>query len=193
MCAAAVGTETDGSIVCPAGNNGIVGLKPTIGLISQAGIVLIAHSTGLRRADDRTVRRHRDHAQRDALPVRAGSRPIAAGRLHRLPESDALAGTPHRRSNGGSSCRNTSPSSRSTRWSREAITAMADAGAEIVDPVDTGDNVRVVRRRVPRPDVRVQGRHRRLPVRPAAYRRDTRMRTLADLIEFNQRSLRERR
>ncbi|WP_440055697.1 amidase [Pseudoalteromonas sp. T1lg65] len=40
----AVGTETDGSIVCPASNNGIVGIKPTVGLISGEGIVPISHS-----------------------------------------------------------------------------------------------------------------------------------------------------
>jgi amidase len=40
----AVGTETDGSIVCPAGVNGVVGIKPTIGTVSQNGIVPIAHS-----------------------------------------------------------------------------------------------------------------------------------------------------
>jgi amidase len=44
LCAAAVGTETDGSVVCPAGNNAIVGLKPTIGLVAQDGIIPIAHS-----------------------------------------------------------------------------------------------------------------------------------------------------
>ena len=44
LCAAAVGTETDGSIVSPAQTNGIVGLKPTVGLISRAGIIPIAHS-----------------------------------------------------------------------------------------------------------------------------------------------------
>ncbi len=44
LCAGAVGTETDGSIVCPAGNNLVVGLKPTLGLLSQRGIIPIAHS-----------------------------------------------------------------------------------------------------------------------------------------------------
>jgi amidase len=44
FCAAAVGTETDGSIVCPAGINGIVGIKPTLGLVSRSGIIPIAHS-----------------------------------------------------------------------------------------------------------------------------------------------------
>jgi amidase len=44
LCAVAVGTETDGSIVGPASANGIVGLKPTVGLVSRGGIVPIAHS-----------------------------------------------------------------------------------------------------------------------------------------------------
>lgn len=40
----AVGTETDGSIICPAQTNGIVGIKPTLGLLSRGGIIPIAHS-----------------------------------------------------------------------------------------------------------------------------------------------------
>jgi amidase len=44
LCAIAVGTETDGSIVSPASINGIVGLKPTVGLVSRGGIVPISHS-----------------------------------------------------------------------------------------------------------------------------------------------------
>jgi amidase len=44
LCAAAVGTETDGSIICPAQTNGIVGIKPTLGLLSGSGIIPIAHS-----------------------------------------------------------------------------------------------------------------------------------------------------
>ena len=44
LCVAAVGTETDGSVVCPSSINGLVGIKPTVGLVSRAGIVPIAHS-----------------------------------------------------------------------------------------------------------------------------------------------------
>ena len=44
LAAAALGTETDGSIVCPAHMCGIVGIKPTVGLTSRAGIIPIAHS-----------------------------------------------------------------------------------------------------------------------------------------------------
>jgi amidase len=44
LAAAAVGTETDGSIVCPAAINGVVGLKPTVGLVSREGIIPISFS-----------------------------------------------------------------------------------------------------------------------------------------------------
>ena len=42
LAVAAIGTETDGSVVCPSGANGIVGIKPTLGLLSRAGIVPIS-------------------------------------------------------------------------------------------------------------------------------------------------------
>src|SRR5881628_3480891 len=44
FCVVGVGTETDGSVVCPSNANSLVGIKPTLGLISRAGIVPIAHS-----------------------------------------------------------------------------------------------------------------------------------------------------
>src|SRR5207245_3971902 len=44
LCAAAVGTETDGSIVCPAGNTLVVGIKPPIGMVPAAAIIPIAHA-----------------------------------------------------------------------------------------------------------------------------------------------------
>jgi amidase len=44
LCALAVGTETDGSIICPSSANSIVGIKPTLGLVSRSGIIPIAHS-----------------------------------------------------------------------------------------------------------------------------------------------------
>jgi len=55
LCAVAVGTETDGSIVCPSSANGIVGIKPTLGLISRAGIIPIAHSQDTAGPMARTV------------------------------------------------------------------------------------------------------------------------------------------
>lgn len=55
LCAAAVGTETDGSIICPAHTNGIVGIKPTLGLVSRAGVIPIAHSQDTAGPMTRTV------------------------------------------------------------------------------------------------------------------------------------------
>jgi amidase len=55
LSAAAVGTETDGSIVSPATNNGLVGIKPTLGLVSRTGIVPIAHSQDTAGPMARTV------------------------------------------------------------------------------------------------------------------------------------------
>jgi amidase len=52
----AVGTETDGSVVCPAGINGVVGIKPTLGLVSRSGIIPLAHSQDTAGPMARTVR-----------------------------------------------------------------------------------------------------------------------------------------
>jgi amidase len=55
LCALAIGTETDGSIVCPSGINGIVGIKPTLGMWSRRGIIPIAHSQDTAGPMARTV------------------------------------------------------------------------------------------------------------------------------------------
>ena len=52
----AVGTETDGSVICPSGMNGIVGIKPTLGLLSRSGIIPIAHSQDTAGPMARSVR-----------------------------------------------------------------------------------------------------------------------------------------
>ena len=44
LCAVGIGTETDGSIVCPSSSNGLAGIKPTVGLVSRDGIIPISHS-----------------------------------------------------------------------------------------------------------------------------------------------------
>jgi len=56
LSALSIGTETDGSVVCPAGINGIVGIKPTVGLVSRSGIIPIAHSQDTAGPMARTVR-----------------------------------------------------------------------------------------------------------------------------------------
>jgi len=73
MVAAAIGTETDGSITCPASINGIVGLKPTVGLVSRTHVVPISHSqdtAGPMATDVRTAAR--------VLAAIAGSDPADA-------------------------------------------------------------------------------------------------------------------
>ena len=81
----AVGTETDGSIVCPAAANGVVGIKPTIGTVSQRGIVPIAHSQDTAGPLARTVA---DAALLLAVLVDPGApRPLPAP----LPASPAYA------------------------------------------------------------------------------------------------------
>ncbi len=56
LCAAAIGTETSGSLLSPATQNGLVTVKPTVGLISRAGIIPIAHSQDTAGPLTRTVR-----------------------------------------------------------------------------------------------------------------------------------------
>ena len=56
MVPAAIGTETDGSITCPAAVNGIVGLKPTVGMVSRSHIVPISHSQDTAGPMTRNVR-----------------------------------------------------------------------------------------------------------------------------------------
>lgn len=55
LCAVAVGTETDGSIVCPSSANSLVGIKPTVGLVSRTGIIPISHSQDTAGPMARTV------------------------------------------------------------------------------------------------------------------------------------------
>ena len=80
LAPAAIGTETDGSIVCPAAINGIVGFKPTVGLVSRTHIVPISHSQDTAGPMTRTVE---DAAI--VLSVIAGSDPADAATV----EADA--------------------------------------------------------------------------------------------------------
>ncbi len=89
MAAAAIGTETDGSISCPSSMNGLVGLKPTVGLVSRAGIVPISHTQDTAGPIARTVR---DAAM--LLTAMAGTDPAdpatADANAHRIDYTKAL-------------------------------------------------------------------------------------------------------
>ena len=81
----AVGTETDGSIVCPSGANGIVGIKPTLGLLSRAGIVPISADQDTagpmaRNVTDAAVAPRRDDRHRPERPGDRRRRPATPSR-----------------------------------------------------------------------------------------------------------------
>src|SRR5947207_283654 len=80
LCAAAIGTETDGSIVCPSSANGIVGIKPTLGLLSRTGIIPIAHSQDTAGPMTRTMR---DAAIMPTAPVKSVQQIIAFNDSHK--------------------------------------------------------------------------------------------------------------
>ena len=98
LCAVAVGTETDGSVTAPSSCNGLVGIKPTVGLISRSGIVPIAHSQDTAGPMARTVA---DAAillgclaGADAEdPATAAAAGKMATRLHRVPRRGGPAGS----------------------------------------------------------------------------------------------------
>ncbi len=133
LCAAAVGTETDGSIICPSHINGIVGLKPTLGLVSRAGIIPIAHSQDTAGPMGRTVS---DVAvllsamigpdPRDPVTESAEQPPAD---YTRFLAADGLKGA---RLGVARNFFGYNP--RGDQVIEEAIAAMREAGAEIIDP-----------------------------------------------------------
>ena len=93
LCAVALGSETDGSIVCPASLSGVVGIKPTVGLTSRAGVVPISHTQDTDRTARADRRRCRGRADRDRQPdvrrPRRGDRRRAARLPRRRDPADA--------------------------------------------------------------------------------------------------------
>lgn len=137
LCAAALGTETDGSVVCPASACGVVGIKPTVGLTSRAGVVPISFTQDTVGVHGRTVA--------DAATV-LGS---LTGVDPRDSKTKASAGNSFRNytqfvdPNGLQGARigvNRQTSSGATQETDQvfeaALQAMRDAGADVVDPVE---------------------------------------------------------
>jgi len=139
FCAAALGTETDGSIVCPSGACGVVGIKPTLGLTSRAGYLPIAHSQDVVGPHGRTVA--------DAATV-LGALTGVDPRDAATQESEGRFFTDYTQfldPHGLRGARIGVPrglpfsfgvSSRVDAIMEEAIQAMQDAGAVIIDPAD---------------------------------------------------------
>jgi amidase len=137
LTVAGVGTETDGSIVCPAAVNGLVGIKPTVGLVSRSGIIPIAHSQDTAGPMARTVA---DAAiLLGALAGEDARDPSTTGSAGRFPsdptsllDPDALRGARI----GIARARVTGYSPPADFLFEQAIGTMREAGAVIVDPAD---------------------------------------------------------
>ncbi|MXX86905.1 MAG: amidase [Acidobacteria bacterium] len=136
LCALTVGTETGGSIMCPSSSNGIVGIKPTVGLWSRSGIIPISHSQDTAGPMTRTVR--------DAAILLGGAVGVdprdeatagSEGNFHTdYAQFCDPAGLQGARIGVARSFTGFDP--RVTALFDDAIQAMADAGALIVDPAN---------------------------------------------------------
>ena len=136
LCALTVGTETGGSIMCPSSSNGIVGIKPTVGLWSRSGIIPISHSQDTAGPMTRTVR---DAAVLLGGAVGVDPRDEATSRSDGNFHTDYVqfcdpAGLQGARIGVARSFTGFDP--RVTALFEDAIQAMADGGAVIVDPAN---------------------------------------------------------
>jgi amidase len=134
LCAAAIGTETDGSVVGPATANGIVGLKPTLGRCSRSGIIPIAHSQDTAGPMTRTVA---DAAL--LLGVMAGPDPRdpATASCPPLPDYAAALDPAGLKGARLGVVRKLFGFSESVdRLMEESLAALKHLGAELVDPVE---------------------------------------------------------
>jgi amidase len=182
LAAASLGTETDGSIVCPSSHNALVGIKPTLGLTSRAGVVPIAHSQDVTGPMARTVA---DAATvlgpmtgvdpRD--PATADSRGHAFGDYRRFLDPGGLRGA--RIGVWREGVFGISPEADAI--AEAAIGELSRLGATVVDPADIPDVADTFD-----PELTVLLFEFKVDI--AAYLSElerTSMRTLADLIAFN--------
>ena len=136
LCAFAIGTETDGSIVSPASHCGIVGLKPTVGLISRAGIIPISQSQDTAGPMTRTVA---DAATVLGALTGIDSRDLVTessrGRGHRS-YTQFLDANGLRGARIGVGRKFFGSKARANVAFEAAIAVMKRAGAEIIDPAD---------------------------------------------------------
>ncbi|WP_233843315.1 amidase [Dyella sp. 2HG41-7] len=177
----AVGSETDGSIICPASMNGIVGIKPTLGLVSRSGIIPISHNQDTAGPLARNVT---DAAM--LLSAMAGSDPhdpaTADANKHATDYTKFLDPNGLRGKRIGVVRQLAGNEPNADRVMEEAIAAMKAQGAIIVDPVtlphlaELGDPEMTVMLYDFKHDLNAY----------LANRKGLHVKTLADLIAFNK-------
>jgi len=134
LCAVAVGTETDGSVICPSQTCGIVGIKPTLGLVSRAGIIPIAHSQDTAGPMARSVD---DAAILLSALVGIDSRDLATGHAEAIPDFAPLSGLDDLSGVRLGIARSFFGKHRDVdRVNEDCIDLLKDLGATIVDPAD---------------------------------------------------------
>ena len=187
LAAAALGTETDGSIVCPSSANGIVGVKPTVGLVSRAGVIPISHTQDTAGPMARTVR---DAAV--LLGVLAGPDPrdpaTAAGETRGLADyTPFLDPDGLRDARVGVARQFLGFHEEVDRVVEDAAAAMRAAGAVVVDPVVLGPGAgRSLQ--AAETDVLLYEFKAGLNAYLARRGPGAEVRSLADLIAFNERN-----
>ena len=136
LCAAAVGTETDGSIISPSQTNGIVGIKPTLGLLSRSGIIPIAHSQDTpgpmaRTVTDAAILLGAMLGADGGDPATRGSRKRGVANLTKLLDRDGL-----REARIGVVRNMAGTNPRLLKVLEHCIEVLKHLGAVVVDPAD---------------------------------------------------------
>ncbi|BDC50740.1 amidase [Bryobacterales bacterium F-183] len=169
LCAVAIGTETDGSIVSPSSLCGLVGIKPTVGLLSGQGIIPISHTQDTAGPMARTVR---DAAL--VLGAMAGKDYSSAFQVEAL--RGARIGV----------CRQMFlRNPMVTSLAEAAIDVLRKAGAEVIDPVEIA-----TLERIDRAEFQVLMYELKADMGAYLESRGGPMRSLADLIRFNEQNAR---
>jgi amidase len=183
LCAAAIGSETDGSIVSPASICGIVGLKPTVGLVSRTGMIPISRTQDTAGPMTRTVA---DTALVLAALAGADPRDAATAALAGKAAVDYAAALDPNAARGkrvGVVRGWKSMSQFVLSAFDRAVIELRAAGAEIVDDVSLGDL-----RAIDDPEMEVLLTEIKVGMEEYLAARGGPMRTLADLVAFNRGS-----
>jgi amidase len=170
LCAAAVGSETDGSVVSPSSVNGLVGIKPTVGLIGGAGIIPISHSQDTAGPMARTVR--------DAAILLTALSTASVDYTTFL-DANALKGA--RLGIARKFFANNAPLD---RLLSQCVEQLKKAGAEIIDPADLPSHGKIGE---PENEVLMYELKADMNAYLAALPAGPGPRTLADLIAFNEK------